>query len=176
MHSPMQTFHHKVESAYRSVWRTGGRALELMMQIELSVCLFSISCSSSSALPSVTWVPSWLPKLLSSATSVLLWCPFVVVWPFSWPLLNDKIDSTVFPNFVDCVSFDVIFALLTRCVVGFEKHSELRLRPKRGKKLFSTWSCALISFVLAQVKAFMKDFLKLSLRNAYRIGFIAELE
>lgn len=41
--------------------------------------------------------------------------------------------------------------------------SEPRLRPKRGKMLFSTWSWALMSFPLVHKQAFMNDFLKLSL-------------
>lgn len=111
---------------------------------------------------------------------LLLWCPFVW-WPFvSCPLLvvASRIDSTVLPNFVELVSFDVMWLCVVMCVVGaFEKHSEfLPPRPKRGKKLFSPWSWALISFGLAHVNAFMNDFLKLSLRNAYRIGFMAVMD
>lgn len=175
----------KKKRFYRSVWSTGARAAEFefnIMQIELSFCLSSISLSfsSSSQLSSSACKPLWLLSLFRRVPSVLLWCPFVGWWPFSWPFtliyVASRIDSTVLPNFVDCVSFDVIWALLTRCVVGFEeKQSEFLLRPKRGKKLFSTWSCAFISFVFAHVKAFMKDFLKLSLKNAYKIGFMAEL-
>ena len=160
---------------YRSVWRTGGRSFEFIMQIKLSVCLFSISCSSSSQLSS--WIPLWLLMLFRRVASVLWLWPFVV-WMLSWPLLYvaSSIDSTVLPSFVDCVSFEVKLTLLTRFVVCFEKHSEFLLRPNLGKKLFSACSCALISWVLAHVKAFIKDFLKLSLRNAYRIGFMAEFE
>ena len=163
----------KEKCFYRSVWRTGARLVELVfiMQIELSFCLSSISrSSSSSAQLSSSPCPPWrLLTLFKRVASVLLWCPFVGLWPISWPFpfpliyVASRMDSTVLPNFVDCVIFDVMFTLLTRCVVGFEeKHSEFLLRPKRGKKLFSTWSCAFISFVLAHVNAFMNDFLKLS--------------
>lgn len=55
-----------------------------------------------------------------------------------------------------------------------QNFSELRL-PKRGKKLFSNCNCALKSLP-AHVHAFKNDFLKLSLKNAYKIGFIAEFE
>lgn len=41
--------------------------------------------------------------------------------------------------------------------------SDPRLRVNFGKKLFSIWSCALMSWPLAQLQAFMKLFLKLSL-------------
>lgn len=47
---------------------------------------------------------------------------------------------------------------------------------RRGKTLFSMCSVALTSLPAAQVHAFRKLFLKLSLRKAYSIGFIAELE
>ena len=163
---------------YRSVWRTGARlvAFVFIMQIELSFCLSFISRSSSSSaqLSSSSCSPLRLLTLFKRVASVLLWCPFVGLWPFSWPFpfpliyVASRMDSTVLPNFVDCVIFDVMFVLLTRCVVGFEeKHSEFLLRPKRGKKLFSTWSCAFISFVLAHVNAFIKDFLKLSDKNLW---------
>ena len=46
--------------------------------------------------------------------------------------------------------------------------SDPRLRPKRGKILFSTWSWAFMSFPLVHKHAFMKDFLKLSLLNMKR--------
>jgi hypothetical protein len=45
-----------------------------------------------------------------------------------------------------------------------------------GKTLFSRCKVALTSLPAAQVHAFRKLFLKLSLKNAYKIGFIAELE
>lgn len=164
----------KWEGFYRSVCRTGGRVFDVMIQIELSVCLSSISSSSLLSFSSSTVFS--LLTLFRWVVSVLLWWPFEC--PFSWPLMvASSIDSTVFPNLVDCVSFDVIFVLLMRLAfVGFVRHSEFRLRPNRGKKLFSTCSCALISLVFAHVKAFINDFLKLSLRKAYRIGFIAEFE
>lgn len=46
----------------------------------------------------------------------------------------------------------------------------------RGKTLFSRCSVAFTSLLAAQVHAFKKLFLKLSLKNAYSIGFIAEFE
>jgi len=47
---------------------------------------------------------------------------------------------------------------------------------RRGNTLFSICSVAFTSFPAAHVQALRKLFLKLSLRKAYRIGFMAELE
>lgn len=45
-----------------------------------------------------------------------------------------------------------------------------------GKTLFSRWRVAFTSLLPAQVQAFQKLFLKLSLKKAYSIGLTAEFE
>lgn len=122
---------------HRSVWRTGVR-WTLFFIVSLSPLILLCSLFS---------------ELHGNVTAVVLTQTLLLL--LSWSRITAS-DSLTPQATVVLVFWKLFFAI----EVNF---SEPRLRPKRGKILFSTWSWALMSFPLVHKHAFMKDFLKLSL-------------
>lgn len=112
----------------------------------------------------------------------------VAIMLFPFVLLNCSFPVAT-PLSVLMVTLDLEVSAVVLCPISFGSSSGLLLvvTPRgrvlylsefrlRGNTEFSRCNVALTSLPAAQVQAFRKLFLKLSDRNAYRIGFMAELE
>lgn len=133
---------------HRSVWRTGVRWTLLIVSLPTPLILL---CSLFSELHGGIVV-----------IAVVLMQTFVRL--LSWSKITASESLTPQATVVVLVFWKLFFAI----EVNF---SEPRLRPKRGKMLFSTWSWALMSFPLVHKQAFINDFLKLSLHR-FKGGFV----
>lgn len=138
-----------------------GSASDRLSGTTFTQSLSALSVHRSVCRTLVRWTPSavslWplMCSLFAIATSVVCTQTLFLLLSHTSIVASESLTPTASP-----IGLFLWKLLFFATEVNF---SEPRLRPKRGKKLFSTCSWVLMSFPLVHRHAFMKDFLKLSL-------------
>lgn len=144
--------------SYKSVWSTGG------LQLLVSALTTSTVAGFPTWISAGTWCTGGWRQVTASVPVVVV----VVVVVVAIGALLFLVAKHFF--LVNAPRWAPPFPLPPR------RRSDCLPLPNLGKKLFSSCNWAFTSLRAAHVQAFMKLFLKLSLKKAYSIGFIAELE